>query len=120
MNTVACSMSPWMRALADDTASDPKRRRSCILLWMQGGPSQFETFDPKPAHANGGETKAVDTAARAYGLAPDNAAIADTYGLVLFENGDRDKALLMLRKAARLAPDNAEIRGHLQRVESAR
>ncbi len=67
-----------------------------------------------------GSDKAVDTAARAYGLAPDNAAIADTYGLVLFENGDRDKALLMLRKAVRLAPDNAEIRGHLQRVESAR
>src|SRR5260370_10439042 len=35
---------------------------SLILLWMQGGPSQFETFDPKPGHANGGETKAIDTA----------------------------------------------------------
>ena len=36
--------------------------KSCILLWMQGGPSQFETFDPKPDHANGGETKAIPTA----------------------------------------------------------
>ena len=35
---------------------------SCILLWMQGGPSQFETFDPKPDHENGGETKAIETA----------------------------------------------------------
>jgi len=35
--------------------------RACILLWMQGGPSQLETFDPKPGHANGGETKAIDT-----------------------------------------------------------
>ena len=35
---------------------------ACILLWMPGGPSQFETFDPKPGHANGGETKAIDTA----------------------------------------------------------
>ncbi len=34
---------------------------SCILLWMQGGPSQFETFSPKPGHANGGETKAIAT-----------------------------------------------------------
>ena len=25
-----------------------KRQMACILLWMQGGPSQFETFDPKP------------------------------------------------------------------------
>ena len=29
---------------------------------MQGGPSQFETFSPKPGHANGGETKAIPTA----------------------------------------------------------
>ena len=44
--------------------ADELRRRgmSCILLWMQGGPSQFETFSPKPDHANGGETKAISTA----------------------------------------------------------
>jgi len=34
---------------------------ACILLWMQGGPSQFETFSPKPDHENGGETKAIGT-----------------------------------------------------------
>ena len=38
-----------------------QRGKACILLWMQGGPSQFETFDPKPGHANGGETKAIAT-----------------------------------------------------------
>ena len=43
--------------------ADELRRRgmACILLWMQGGPSQFETFSPKPGHANGGETKAIST-----------------------------------------------------------
>ncbi|HVX12886.1 MAG TPA: DUF1501 domain-containing protein [Pirellulales bacterium] len=43
--------------------ADELRRQgtACILLWMQGGPSQFETFDPKPGHANGGETKAIAT-----------------------------------------------------------
>jgi hypothetical protein len=35
--------------------------RACILLWMQGGPSQFETFSPAAGHANGGETKAIST-----------------------------------------------------------
>jgi hypothetical protein len=35
---------------------------SCILLFMNGGPSQFETFDPKPGHTNGGPTTAIDTA----------------------------------------------------------
>src|SRR3954465_15102502 len=39
-----------------------QRQMACILLWMAGGPSQLETFDPKPGHANGGATKAIDTA----------------------------------------------------------
>ena len=39
-----------------------KQGRSMILLWMQGGPSQFETFDPKPGTDNGGPTEAIETA----------------------------------------------------------
>ena len=39
-----------------------KRGMACIVLWMGGGPSQFETFDPKPGTSNGGETKAISTA----------------------------------------------------------
>ena len=39
-----------------------KQGRSMILLWMAGGPSQFETLDPKPGIANGGPTKAISTA----------------------------------------------------------
>ncbi len=38
-----------------------KRQMACILLWMNGGPSQFDTFDPKPNTPNGGETKAINT-----------------------------------------------------------
>jgi hypothetical protein len=39
-----------------------KRQMACILLWMQGGPSQMDTFDPKPDHANGGSIKTIETA----------------------------------------------------------
>ncbi len=39
-----------------------KQGRSLIVLWMQGGPSQFETFDPKPGTENGGPTEAIATA----------------------------------------------------------
>src|SRR5215475_2640262 len=39
-----------------------KQGMSLILLWMQGGPSQFETFDPKPGTENGGPTEAIGTA----------------------------------------------------------
>jgi len=59
---VGFSASGWIEALAANAATDPKRRKSCILLWMSGGPSQIDTFDPKPGHANGGQFKAIDTA----------------------------------------------------------
>src|SRR5258708_543551 len=59
---VSYSVSGWLQALADDTAKDPRRRRSCILLWMTGGPSQIDTFDLKPGHVNGGPFREIETA----------------------------------------------------------
>jgi hypothetical protein len=47
--------------LSASTESLRNRGMACILLWMQGGPSQFETFAPKPEHENGGETRAIGT-----------------------------------------------------------
>jgi hypothetical protein len=38
-----------------------KQNRACILLWMAGGPSQFETFDPKSGAETQGPTKAIST-----------------------------------------------------------
>jgi uncharacterized protein (DUF1501 family) len=55
------SLSGWLGALAR-AASDPARKRSCVLLWMAGGPSQMDTFDLKPGHANGGPFKEIATA----------------------------------------------------------
>ncbi|MCX7393424.1 MAG: DUF1501 domain-containing protein [Planctomycetales bacterium] len=37
------------RALAADSGAAPKMEaKSCILIWLDGGPSHYETFDPKP------------------------------------------------------------------------
>jgi hypothetical protein len=58
---VSYSLSGWLQSLAADTANHPQRRRSCILLWMNGGPSQLDTFDLKPGHANGGSFKEIQT-----------------------------------------------------------
>jgi hypothetical protein len=52
----------WHDRITASAADLRKVGKACILLWMQGGPSQFETLDPKPGHANGGETKAIKTA----------------------------------------------------------
>src|ERR1700729_4300133 len=57
------SMSGWLEALAQDTAKNPQRKKACILLWMTGGPSQMDTFDLKPGHANGGPFKEIGTSA---------------------------------------------------------
>jgi uncharacterized protein (DUF1501 family) len=53
----------WLGALAADAAAHPQRKRSCILLWMNGGPSQMDTFDLKPGHPNGGPFHEIATAA---------------------------------------------------------
>ncbi len=55
------SMSRWLPALAEEIAASKERRRSCILLWMSGGPSQMDTFDLKSEHENGGPYKPIDT-----------------------------------------------------------
>src|SRR5262245_59050157 len=58
---VGWSVSGWLERLALGAADDPKRKRACILLWMNGGPSQMDTFDLKPGHANGGPVKEIAT-----------------------------------------------------------
>jgi hypothetical protein len=56
------SSSGWIESLAAQASADPRRHKACILLWMSGGPSQTDTFDPKPGHANAGTFKAIETA----------------------------------------------------------
>lgn len=36
----------------------------CIVLFMEGGPSQLDTFDPKPGTPNGGPMKAIPTSVK--------------------------------------------------------
>ncbi len=40
----------------------PERKKSVIILWMGGGPSQLETWDPHPGTKIGGPGKAIKTA----------------------------------------------------------
>ena len=60
--TIAAGTLSFRDLMSLQAAELRKQGRSMILLWMQGGPSQMETFDPKPGHENGGPTKAIDTA----------------------------------------------------------
>jgi len=52
----------WFGQLAARAAIDRARKRSCILLWMAGGPSQLDTFDLKPGTDNGGPFREIAAA----------------------------------------------------------
>src|SRR5262245_4161896 len=52
----------WKGAVTLHAQELRRRGMACILLFMRGGPSQLETFDPKPGVTNGGPTQAIDTA----------------------------------------------------------
>lgn len=41
---------------------NPRPARACILLYMQGGPSHIDTWDPKPGRPTGGTFKAIRSA----------------------------------------------------------
>jgi len=56
----AALVSRAARASRASTAPSPKAS-AMILLWMNGGPSHLDTWDPKPGHPNGGSTKAIRT-----------------------------------------------------------
>ena len=73
-----CGLRNLMAQQAEELRQHGK---SMILLWMQGGPSQFETFDPKPGHQNGGPTQAIETSV-------PGIRIADNFPLVAKQMAD--------------------------------
>jgi hypothetical protein len=104
---IGYSMSGWLERLAADTATDPSRKRACILLWMNGGPSQMDTFDLKPGHANGGPYKPIATSVPGIQIGehlPKIARHADQ--MAIFRSmstieGDHDRATFYLRTGYR-------------------
>ncbi len=55
------ALGGWFGALASAMTDANRPKRSCILLWMNGGPSQVDTFDPKPGHEHGGPFRSIAT-----------------------------------------------------------
>ena len=61
--TAACADMTALQALAAPEIAGEMRRnqKRCIVLWLAGGASQLETFDPKPGAATGGPFRAIQT-----------------------------------------------------------
>lgn len=66
-------------------AETKKAQKHCILLWLCGAPSQFETWDPKPGRPSGGPFGSIKTAIPGIhfsSLMPHCAKIADKLNIV--------------------------------------
>lgn len=49
ISTLGLSLPAFLRLKQASAATSPSKKNiNCILLWMQGGPSHHDTFDPKP------------------------------------------------------------------------
>ncbi|HEV3437261.1 MAG TPA: DUF1501 domain-containing protein [Gemmata sp.] len=59
----APALSGWLPVLAKAAAGKKTPAKSCILLWMDGGPSHKDTFDLKPESKGAGTFKPIKTAA---------------------------------------------------------
>ncbi len=71
------------------------------LAWISG-----ELNDPK----------AIEYAERALKLAPNNADVHDTYGMLLLKKGDADKAVAAIGRARQLAPERRDVQLHLAKA----
>lgn len=103
-----CTRRTWLigsaavLASARARAAEP-RARACIVLYMHGGASQLETFDPKPGRPTGGPTRAIATEIDGVRFAehlPRLAARADRLALlrsVTAREGNHDRARYLMR-----------------------
>lgn len=56
-----CFLTPLSQALARHAERKDVRAKSVILLWLEGAPSQLETFDPHPGTEIAAGSKAIKT-----------------------------------------------------------
>lgn len=91
-------------------ATRPAPAKSVILLWMQGGPSQLDTFDPKPGTETGGPHKAIETRTKGLWLSehlPRLAQASDRFSVIrtLFsKDPNHDTARYLLHTGYRTDP----------------
>ena len=77
------------------------------MLWLAGGPSQLETFDPHPGTTIAGGTKAISTAAQGIQLADGFEQLADQMGSVALlrsivsKEGDHERGTYMMKTGFR-------------------
>lgn len=96
------SHSGWLPTLASAGTISRSPRR-CILLWMTGGPSQLDTFDPKPGEPTGGPFDAIETSIAGIRICEHLPQVAkNAHELAIIRSmtskeGDHDRATFLTR-----------------------
>jgi Protein of unknown function (DUF1501) len=106
-------LTPLSQMLARE-AEAPKAKgktpQSLIVLWMHGGPSQLETWDPKPGTMIAGGTGAINTAVKGVQLAPGLERVAEEMGSVALirsmssKEGDHERGTYTVKTGFRPDP----------------
>lgn len=106
----------WLTPLAERLALGSEQSklkepaRSLIVLWLQGGPSQLETFDPHPGELIGGDVKAISSAAKGIQLADGLPLLAEQMESVslvrsiISKEGDHERATYTVKNGYRPDP----------------
>src|SRR5262249_53980274 len=80
-----------------------KQGKSMILLWMDGGPSQFDTFNPKPGSAHQGPAQDIPTNLCGVRFAeywPQTAKVMDRIALIRSmksKEAEHERAIALVR-----------------------
>jgi hypothetical protein len=105
----------WMTPLGTALARDAEKKsslppKSMILLWLDGGPSQLDTFDPKPGAKIGGDVKGVSTNIPGVQLASGLERLAEQLDKVTLlrslvgQEGDHERGAYHLKSGHRMDP----------------
>ncbi len=84
--------------------------QSIIVLWLQGGPSQLETFDPHPDTRIAAGTGAIDTAVKGVQLAPGLGRTAEEMASIslirsmVSKEGDHERGTYTMKSGFRPDP----------------
>lgn len=106
-------LGPLAARLAANESSkaiDPARPLSVILLWLEGGPSQLETFDPHPGGKIGGQVKAITTSTKGIEIADTLPQLAEQIHHasiirgVTGKEGDHERAVYNIKTGYRPDP----------------